>query len=229
MGFHKKKKRRSSNKRKGDRSWKNQELDILRSTSKISTKPPSITNAFSAWKKSIGGPGELSIYPTAISISLSSTPRNIRGASITLVSKSIMSKKSRKLPTRKPRTTPTGLLPKAGSRTSKATASMFPSTAGLYKKFQILSCLTGVGELHRVFMHSTHTPRLALLLGALVLFLLAFSPRGVLAQNPSKVTVAYSAVSPIFAGVWMAKEIGAFEKQGLKADLVYISSGSATA
>ena len=49
-----------------------------------------------------------------------------------------------------------------------------------------------------------------------------------LAQNPAKVTVAYSAVSPIFAGVWMAKEIGAFEKQGLKADLVYISSGSVT-
>jgi ABC-type nitrate/sulfonate/bicarbonate transport system substrate-binding protein len=48
------------------------------------------------------------------------------------------------------------------------------------------------------------------------------------AQNPSKVTVAYSAVSPIFAGVWMAKEIGAFERQGLKADLVYISSGSVT-
>ena len=40
--------------------------------------------------------------------------------------------------------------------------------------------------------------------------------------------VAYSAVSPIFAGVWMAKETGAFEKQGLKADLVYISSGSIT-
>ena len=49
-----------------------------------------------------------------------------------------------------------------------------------------------------------------------------------LAQTPSKVTVAYSAVSPIFAGVWMAKEIGAFEKQGLKADSVYISSGSIT-
>jgi NitT/TauT family transport system substrate-binding protein len=48
------------------------------------------------------------------------------------------------------------------------------------------------------------------------------------AQSPSKVTVAYSAVSPIFAGLWMAKEIGAFEKHGLKADLVYISSGSVT-
>jgi NitT/TauT family transport system substrate-binding protein len=48
------------------------------------------------------------------------------------------------------------------------------------------------------------------------------------AQTPPKVTVAYSAISPIFAGVWMAKEIGAFEKQGLKAELVYISSGSVT-
>jgi NitT/TauT family transport system substrate-binding protein len=46
------------------------------------------------------------------------------------------------------------------------------------------------------------------------------------AQVPPKVTVAYSAISPIFAGVWMAKEIGAFDKQGIKGDLVYISSGS---
>jgi NitT/TauT family transport system substrate-binding protein len=60
-------------------------------------------------------------------------------------------------------------------------------------------------------------------------FLLALSmPGASVAQIPSKVTVAYSAVSPIFAGLWMAKEIGAFEKHGLKADLVYISSGSIT-
>jgi len=48
------------------------------------------------------------------------------------------------------------------------------------------------------------------------------------AQTLPKVTLAYSAISPIFAGVWMAKEIGAFEKQGLKVDHVYISSGSVT-
>ena len=58
--------------------------------------------------------------------------------------------------------------------------------------------------------------------------LLLSMPGALRAQNPSKVAIAYSAVSPIFAGVWMAKEIGAFEKQGLKADLVYISSGSVT-
>ena len=48
------------------------------------------------------------------------------------------------------------------------------------------------------------------------------------AQTPPKVTIAYAAVSPIFAGVWMAKEMGAFEKHGVKADLIYISSGSVT-
>ena len=32
------------------------------------------------------------------------------------------------------------------------------------------------------------------------------------ASTPQKVTVAYAAISPIMAGVWMAKEIGAYEK-----------------
>jgi len=63
---------------------------------------------------------------------------------------------------------------------------------------------------------------------AVLLFLLISAAHGVLAQSQPRVTVAYSAISPIFAGVWMAKEIGAFEKQGLKCDLVYISSGSIT-
>ena len=57
---------------------------------------------------------------------------------------------------------------------------------------------------------------------------LPLTPRGLLAQSPPKVSVAYAAISPIFAGVWMAKEIGAFEKHGLKSELVYISSGSIT-
>ncbi len=70
--------------------------------------------------------------------------------------------------------------------------------------------------------------RLVQLFAALVLFLLVSAPRTSVAQTPPKVTVAYSAISPIFAGVWMAKEIGAFEKYGVKGDLVYISSGSVT-
>jgi NitT/TauT family transport system substrate-binding protein len=39
------------------------------------------------------------------------------------------------------------------------------------------------------------------------------------------ITFGYSSVSPDMAGVWMAKETKAFEKHGLNADLVYISSG----
>lgn len=71
-------------------------------------------------------------------------------------------------------------------------------------------------------------PPVVLFVSALTLFLLSLMSRESTAQIPPKVTVAYSAISPIFAGVWMAKEIGAFEKHGLKGDLVYISSGSIT-
>ena len=62
----------------------------------------------------------------------------------------------------------------------------------------------------------------------LVLCFLVLAPGQSTAQSAPKVSVAYAAISPIFAGVWMAKEIGAFEKHGLKSELVYISSGSIT-
>ena len=42
------------------------------------------------------------------------------------------------------------------------------------------------------------------------------------------VKVAYASISPNFAGLWVAKEAGAFEKHGLVPDLVYIASGSVT-
>jgi NitT/TauT family transport system substrate-binding protein len=41
-----------------------------------------------------------------------------------------------------------------------------------------------------------------------------------------KITFGYAAISPTMAGVWMAKEIGAFDKHGLNAELIYISSGA---
>jgi NitT/TauT family transport system substrate-binding protein len=44
-------------------------------------------------------------------------------------------------------------------------------------------------------------------------------------QVEERITFGYSSVSPDMAGVWMAKETKAFEKHGLNADLVYISSG----
>jgi NitT/TauT family transport system substrate-binding protein len=41
-----------------------------------------------------------------------------------------------------------------------------------------------------------------------------------------RVTFGWAAISPTMAGVWMAKETGAFERNGLSADLIYISSGA---
>ena len=40
-----------------------------------------------------------------------------------------------------------------------------------------------------------------------------------------KFTVGYSTVGPAGIGLWMAKEIGAFEKYGIDAELIFISSG----
>jgi NitT/TauT family transport system substrate-binding protein len=51
-----------------------------------------------------------------------------------------------------------------------------------------------------------------------------------LAATPTqhKITITYPTLTPVVAGLWMAKEIGAFEKYGAKADLIFISSGPTT-
>ena len=58
---------------------------------------------------------------------------------------------------------------------------------------------------------------------AAVLVLIVALPRPLLAQP--KVTFAYSSIGSMATGVWMAKEIGAFEKNGVQGDLIFISSG----
>jgi len=45
------------------------------------------------------------------------------------------------------------------------------------------------------------------------------------AAELKKVTFAYSSLGGMATGVWMTKEAGAFEKYGIQADLIYISSG----
>ena len=45
------------------------------------------------------------------------------------------------------------------------------------------------------------------------------------AHAQTKMTIAYSSIGPMAAGVWMAKESGAFEKYGLQADILLITSG----
>ena len=60
-----------------------------------------------------------------------------------------------------------------------------------------------------------------LFLGAMV-----FIWPGVGQSAEERITFGYSSISPDMAGVWMAKEAGAFERHGLSTDLVYISSGA---
>ena len=45
------------------------------------------------------------------------------------------------------------------------------------------------------------------------------------AAEIKKITLGYSTVAPAGTGLWMAKKIGAFEKHGISADLIFISSG----
>jgi ABC-type nitrate/sulfonate/bicarbonate transport system substrate-binding protein len=40
-----------------------------------------------------------------------------------------------------------------------------------------------------------------------------------------KVVFGYSTIGAMAAGAWMAKEIGAYERYGFDAELIYISSG----
>src|SRR5690349_20893270 len=40
-----------------------------------------------------------------------------------------------------------------------------------------------------------------------------------------KLTLGYSTVGPARTGLWMAKEIGAFDKYGIDAELIFVSSG----
>ena len=73
-------------------------------------------------------------------------------------------------------------------------------------------------------MIQTRKPVFPLLLA----LLLAAAATGSFAADApkEKITFGYAAISPTMAGVWMAKEVGAFEKYGLDAQLIYISSGA---
>jgi len=46
------------------------------------------------------------------------------------------------------------------------------------------------------------------------------------AQSLPRVRIVYSSISSIFAGLWVAKETGAFEKYGVHGELLYIGAGS---
>lgn len=45
------------------------------------------------------------------------------------------------------------------------------------------------------------------------------------AAAQTKMTVAYSSIGPMATGVWMAKDSGAFDRNGIQADIILITSG----
>jgi ABC-type nitrate/sulfonate/bicarbonate transport system substrate-binding protein len=66
---------------------------------------------------------------------------------------------------------------------------------------------------------------------SILLSLLALIPlflHSIEVRAQQRIKAAYASISPNFAGLWVAKEAGAFEKYGLPADLIYIASGSVT-
>lgn len=79
-------------------------------------------------------------------------------------------------------------------------------------------------------MKKTTVPASWKFLGIFIaLFLTVFLfPFHIHPSEPAKerITIAYASISPSMAGIWMAKEVGAFERNGLNVDLVFISSGS---
>ncbi|HVO94713.1 MAG TPA: ABC transporter substrate-binding protein [Terriglobales bacterium] len=58
-----------------------------------------------------------------------------------------------------------------------------------------------------------------------VALLLLLSARSGGAAELKKFTLGYSTVGPAGIGLWMAKEIGAFDKYGIDAQLIFVSSG----
>ena len=67
------------------------------------------------------------------------------------------------------------------------------------------------------------TSRFVMRVGLVALTAIVFACAAAHAQT--KMTVAYSSIGPMAAGVWMAKESGAFEKYGIQADIILITSG----
>ena len=65
-------------------------------------------------------------------------------------------------------------------------------------------------------------------LAKLILMLVLISSQHASSADAAKekVAFAYAAISPSMSGIWMAKEIGAFDRNGLDAELVHISSGA---
>jgi ABC-type nitrate/sulfonate/bicarbonate transport system substrate-binding protein len=63
--------------------------------------------------------------------------------------------------------------------------------------------------------------KIAVIVSLMILFNRVVPP----VDAQTRMTVAYSSIGPMATGVWMAKESGAFDKYGLQADIILITSG----
>ncbi|HEY7168061.1 MAG TPA: ABC transporter substrate-binding protein [Candidatus Binatia bacterium] len=75
----------------------------------------------------------------------------------------------------------------------------------------------------RAFLDKLHRIQRIIFLITFVLVVASLSPAP--AAELKKVVFGFSTVGAMAAGSWMAKEIGAYEKYGIDAELIYISSG----
>lgn len=95
--------------------------------------------------------------------------------------------------------------------------SFFWASVGKTRLFQTRSAVTNMP-----------TQKILLTRSLLIILIPVFSVFVDLGNSPAqgkKLTVGYSTVGPAGTGLWMAKETGAFEKYGIGADLIFISSG----
>jgi NitT/TauT family transport system substrate-binding protein len=97
-------------------------------------------------------------------------------------------------------------------------ARYFISASGIFvKEYAAQSHRVGATGRSPLLLHRVKRATL------LALSAIVFACGGAHAQ--SKMTIAYSSIGPMATGVWMAKEIGAFEKYGIQADIILITSG----
>jgi ABC-type nitrate/sulfonate/bicarbonate transport system substrate-binding protein len=59
----------------------------------------------------------------------------------------------------------------------------------------------------------------------LILGVLLSAALSAVGHAQTRMTIAYSSIGPMATGVWMAKESGAFDKYGIQADVILITSG----
>jgi ABC-type nitrate/sulfonate/bicarbonate transport system substrate-binding protein len=74
-------------------------------------------------------------------------------------------------------------------------------------------------------MGTKHEPLRMLTAIGLTIFVSVMTPTSLLARS---LPVAYAAISGSHAAIWVAKEAGYFDKQGIATDLIYLGGGQAT-